>query len=475
MKDLRDNIPVPAEVPVLGNLFSLTGDTVFESLELMAETAGPIFKLKAFGIERIVCADAAILEEICDEKRFWKGPSDALLALGGKQAVPRYGLFAAPTEDEMDWQVAHRILVPAFGPLAIEKMFPEMYDMASQLVMKFARHGPDYRIPLTDDFTRLTLDTIALCSMDYRFNSFYSDEMHPFINAMNTLLTVTNDRLRPSGIFKRLNPWDKSQQQADAGREYMTSFGRKLAQQRRDNPIDKPDLLNAMVNGTDPKTGKQMDNELIALNITTFLVAGHETTSGLLSFAFHFLLKNPATYFKAQQEVDRVVGTAKLEPYHLKDFRYLNAVLRETLRLYPTAPGFMRAIRADSPNYWESLGGDSYAINKDDRVIALLSATQKDPKVYGEDAKEFNPDRMLDENFEKLPSAAWKPFGTGTRACIGRAFSWQESLSRSAYNIGRRILIANSSGHGYALPELQPHPGRREVQDEDQAKFDNQA
>lgn len=52
----------------------------------------------------------------------------------------------------------------------------------------------------------------------------------------------------------------------------------------------------------------------------------------------------------------------------------------------------------------------------------------KDPKVYGNDADEFKPERMLDENFEKLPKNAYKPFGTGMRACIGRAFAWQEAV-----------------------------------------------
>jgi cytochrome P450 / NADPH-cytochrome P450 reductase len=52
----------------------------------------------------------------------------------------------------------------------------------------------------------------------------------------------------------------------------------------------------------------------------------------------------------------------------------------------------------------------------------------RDPKVYGEDADEFKPERMLDEKFEKLPKNAWKPFGTGMRACIGRAFAWQEAV-----------------------------------------------
>ena len=63
-------------------------------------------------------------------------------------------------------------------------MFDEMYDIATQLVAKWARIGPDEPINTTDDYTRLTLDSIALCAMDKRFNSFYKDELHPFVNAM---------------------------------------------------------------------------------------------------------------------------------------------------------------------------------------------------------------------------------------------------------------------------------------------------
>jgi hypothetical protein len=69
---------------------------------------------------------------------------------------------------------------PAFG-LTNEA---DMYDIASRLVMKWARHRPEHRILATDDLTRLTLDSLALCNMNLRFNSFYKDELHPFVHAM---------------------------------------------------------------------------------------------------------------------------------------------------------------------------------------------------------------------------------------------------------------------------------------------------
>jgi cytochrome P450/NADPH-cytochrome P450 reductase len=119
-------------------------------------------------------------------------------------------------------------------------------------------------------------------------------------------------------------------------------------------------------------------------------------------------LKNPAAYFKAQEEVDRVVGKGRITPKHLKDLHYLNAVLRETLRLSPTAPAITRGMRRESSDDHTNLGSAHYRIEKDSRVLCLLPKIQRDPKVYGEDANEFKPERMLDENFEKLPKSAWK-------------------------------------------------------------------
>lgn len=109
-------------------------------------------------------------------------------------------------------------------------------------------------------------------------------------------------------------------------------------------------------------------------------------------------------------------------------------MLRETLRLTPTAPAFSRAIRPENtedPVYIGAKDPDSkhkYEIPRGKSIVCLIGKIMQDPKVFGEDAAEFKPERMLDENFEKLPKNAWKPFGTGMRACIGRAFAWQEAV-----------------------------------------------
>ena len=140
--------------------------------------------------------------------------------------------------------------MPAFGPMSIKGMFDEMHDIASQLAMKWARHGPETPIMVTDDFTRLTLDTIALCAMDYRFNSYYHDEMHPFIEAMGAFLTESGSRTRRmpfSSIFYR-----------DVDRKYQEDIDlmRKTADDvlktRKEHPTGRKDLLAAMLAGVDP-------------------------------------------------------------------------------------------------------------------------------------------------------------------------------------------------------------------------------
>lgn len=149
----------------------------------------------------------------------------------------------------------------------------------------------------------------------------------------------------------------------------------------------------------------------------------------MLSFLFYYLLKNPHAYKKAQDEVDTVIGRRKIIVEDMSKLPYITAVMRETLRLRPTAPAV--ALHAHPNKNKEdpvTLGNGKYVLNEDEPIAVILPKLHRDLQVYGPDADEFKPERMLDENFEKLPKHAWKPFGNGMRACIGRPFAWQEAL-----------------------------------------------
>ena len=78
---------------------------------------------------------------------------------------------------------------------------------------------------------------------------------------------------------------------------------------RAGNVEDHKDLLSAMLTGVDKRTGEKLSDDNIVAQCQTFLIAGHETTSGLLSFTISFLIKHPEVVARAQEEVDRVLGT----------------------------------------------------------------------------------------------------------------------------------------------------------------------
>src|SRR5690606_14703642 len=170
-------IPQPPLKPIIGNLAEIDSTSPVQSLMRLAKRYGSFFKLEIFRRQVYIASSQELVNELCDETRFDKKvhlPLEELRALGGD------GLFTAHN-DEPNWAKAHRLLMPAFGPIGVRSMFPQMLDIAEQMFTRWERFGPDTVIDVADDMTRLTLDTIALCAFNYRFNSFYRNELHPFV------------------------------------------------------------------------------------------------------------------------------------------------------------------------------------------------------------------------------------------------------------------------------------------------------
>ncbi|KAI0124807.1 cytochrome P450 [Xylariales sp. AK1849] len=408
-------IPEPPGLPIIGNIGSIDATFPLGSFMSLADKYGEIYRLRFPGRTAVLLSSHALIDEVCNEKRFKKIPAGALKEV--RNGV-HDGLFTAELE-EPNWGIAHRVLMPAFGPLSIRGMFDEMHDIATQLTMKWARYGST-PIMVTDDFTRLTLDTLALCAMGFRFNSYYTNELHPFIDAMGDFLTESGTRAQrpplPSFFYKSQDAkyWKDI--------EVLRKTAEEVLKERKSGSSDRKDLLAAMLKGNDPRSGATMSDQSIVDNLITFLIAGHETTSGLLSFAFYELLKSPTCYRKAQQEVDNVVGKGPIKVEHLSKLPYITAILRETLRLdSPISQISVQPIE-------DTLLAGKYQVYKGETMVMMVKKSHLDPAVYGDDATEFKPERMLDEQFEKLPKNAWKPFGNGVRGCIGRPFAWQEAL-----------------------------------------------
>ncbi|KAI0690913.1 cytochrome P450, partial [Cytidiella melzeri] len=406
-------IPVPPYLPVIGHVVQMDLETPLKTIRGWGEAHGEIFQVYVLGNTQVWVTSAELCGEVSDDQRFSKlisGPLEELRALVGDS------LFTA-TKDEPNWGIAHRLLQPSFKTSEVKNMFPDMLDIASQLILKWDRFGPEYRIDVCEDFTRLALDTLALCSMSYRYNSFYRDENHPFVQAMFDFLTQASQRSRrpkilADYIYKR--SYDKWQEDMKC----MADLAQSILDKRRAHPIDKPDLLNVMLLNKDTKTGQNLSDLSIIQNLITFLVAGHETTAGLLGFCLFFLIKHPDAMRKAQAEVDEVLGDQQIQAEDMAKFTYIT----ESLRLGPTIPARQVYSREDT-----TLCNGKYFLPKGQKVLIHIEQVHRDKTVWGEDADEFKPERMLDGKFEALPPGAWQPFGFGSRVCIGRPFAMQEA------------------------------------------------
>lgn len=184
-----------------------------------------------------------------------------------------------------------------------------------------------------------------------------------------------------------------------------------------------------------------LDSDLDVANIRyqliNFLVAGHETTSGALSFALYYLSREPEAFARARAEIDQVLGDAQRPEFEqIAKLRYVRRVLDESLRLQPTVPGYYRAAREDTV-----LAG-IHPMRKGDWVLALTSTLHRDPR-WGPDPDAFDPDRFESDRVRARPGGLYRPFGTGERSCIGRQFALHEAVLILGAVIRRYDLIAD--------------------------------
>ena len=418
MTDQRPTTPFPTpQTPPPDVLASLAGRSFIEQVMAVAKASGPVFQTPAQGPRTVALWGFPYVDEVSDDTRFDKALSVGLVAL---RAFAGDGLFTART-DEPNWGKAHRILLPAFSQEAMQAYHPQMLDLAGQLVLKLARLNPGEPVDVAEEMTRLTLDTIGLCGFDYRFNSFYRSDLHPYVQGMVYTLTQATALLSGGGSALSEDPV------RDEYRAAMNAFVDEIVAARKaegDAADQHRDLLQFMLTGVDKVTGEGLDDVTIRNEINTFLVAGHETTSGLLSFACYFLSKHPEVMRKAQAEADAVLGPDPSVPptyAQVRKLAYVRQVLDETLRLWPTAPAFAR--RPLAP---DTLAG-TWAIEPTDVLRVITPMLHRDPEVWGPDAEAFNPDNFLPDAVAARPANAYKPFGTGQRACIGRQFALQEA------------------------------------------------
>ncbi|KAJ5779537.1 hypothetical protein N7457_007257 [Penicillium paradoxum] len=411
-------IPQPRGLPILGNLFDMIPGNTWASLnKLAAEHGGAgIFKVKILGKQLVFITNAALIEEICDERRFRKCITGPIVEI---RSLAHDSLFTA-FDNEESWGIAHRIMAPFVLPEAVKQMHQDIQLTTDDLIKKWTSDGIHQHVDIVNDLDRLNHAANMQCFFSQHVDCVLGKEPTVIKAMSDTTFEAARRPTRPKLLTKLLyqSTFDKD---IKTCRDYCA---RAIAH-RRENPIEKRDLFHALLYEKDPQTGESLPDSRIVDEIINILI-GSATTPNLVSFTLYYLTKNPETITRAREEIDTLLGpSGQLEHSHLSQLPYCEAILRESFRLCAPAPGFnIEPLPTDAPVL---LGGGEYEIPKTQTLIVILSAVNRDPAIF-DDPNAFKPERMLGEAFDRLPVGVKKGFGNGKRECYGKRYAWDWSL-----------------------------------------------
>ncbi|KAI0801600.1 cytochrome P450 [Xylaria sp. FL0064] len=411
-------IPQPPGLPILGNIKDVDPNNTWWSLKTLAEKYGEIFQIKVLGKPLVFVAGAALAEELCDETRFRK-------FVGGPIVEIRYtvhdALFTA-YDHEASWGIAHRIIAPKLSGTTLTDNFNEMRDITSELLEQWKGLGVNNKIEPLGDLNRLNLEITTATLFGKRLNGLSGPE-HPVLQAMEDATSEAIKRPTRPGILNWLFYGGKLK----SATKTLRSWATELVQYRKDNPTDRQDVLDALLTAKDPETGKALTDSEVIDEIVSMPI-GSSTAPCLLASSIFFLLQNPEVVTKARQELDAVIGSGEFQYEHLSQLKYIEGVMRESLRLSFAAPGFnIEPIPKKDDKSPVLLGGGKYQIAHNQAVIIVLAGVNRDPTVF-EEPLAFKPERMMGESFDKLPAGVKKWFGNGKRQCIGK--EWAKQFSK---------------------------------------------
>lgn len=346
------------------------------------------------------------------------------------------GLLTAEGES---WRIARRTLAPLFTPRQTAAFADRMLQAVNRRLDRIARRRPGSVLRVDQQMAGLTFDVLAetlfsnsIASGASAFGqaiTLYFDtlgRLHPFdlLDLPSWLPRVGRGRVKPALDF------------FSAQVEAIVSARRTLMQH---SPREAPrDLLQLLLEASDPETGQGLSEIEVAANIITFIGAGHETTANTLTWALYLVQTEPAVRERLEAEADVAFAGAANARELLDRLPFARAVIEEALRLYPPVPSLSR----------EAIKDDKVA----GRVIPQGSLVVIAPWVLHRHRKLwaapdlFQPDRFLPNYREAIDRFQFLPFGAGPRVCIGQGFAMQEAVLALAAIVQRfRFILAE--GH----------------------------
>ncbi|KAF9235962.1 cytochrome P450 [Melanogaster broomeanus] len=384
-----------------------------------------------------------------------------------KPSYVRYGIAQMLGEgllfaEGVQHRQQRRILNPAFGPAQTRALTGIFFSKAirlrdvwsSEIVNGVATNTIGARIDIVLWLSRMALDVIGLAGFNYDFDALNANEQP---NELNEAYATMNENQKFT-ILPVLQAWisllhlvpGARDSRIQVAKRTMTRIAKELLTSAKataracateKGEIEKSslhgrDLLTLLVKAnmaTDVPDSQRLSDEDVLAQVPTFLVTGHETTSTAVTWALYAMGLAPEIQTKLREELISV-GTETPSMEDLMALPYLDAVVRETLRLYTPFPNIARTAMKDDVIPLEQPFTDKRGIvhheiriREGDLVIIPILAMNTSEELWGDDAHEFKPERWdnVPEAVSRIPGL-WSHLLTflgGPRSCIGYRFA----------------------------------------------------
>ncbi|XP_055729268.1 cholesterol 24-hydroxylase-like isoform X2 [Salvelinus fontinalis] len=382
-----------------------------------AETYGPVYRINGMHVVMLCVTCPDTTKEVLMSPKYPKAPLfyKRLFNLFGQRFFGN-GLVTAQNHDE--WYKQRRIMDPAFSSLYLRGQMGAFNERAEKLMDKLADMADtNTAANMQHMFNCVTLDVITKVAFGVELDLLKESDS-PFPNAIEMCLKGAIHYLRDFTFQNKkfINKVKKScQLLRSTGRQWINE--RKMAIQNGED-VPKDILTQILKTAGKEEIIANDDEELMLDNFVTFFIAGQETTANQLAFAVMELGRLPEILTKVRQEVDDVLGMKQEINFDdLGEMTYLSQVLKETLRLYPTAPGTSRFIPNDIViNGIPIPAGVTCVFNS--YVCGRLDKFFEDPLKF--DPERFHPDAAK-------PYYCYYPFSLGPRSCLGQSFAQMEA------------------------------------------------
>lgn len=404
----------PWRLPLLGDILDLHVTESSQWAMRDAQRYGTMFERNVLGTRVTYVSGPEEVAAVNDEKVWTRLLGVPLRDL---RSVAGDGLFTAHNS-EPSWEAAHAILAPAFTQSSMRRYHDSMIAKTALCIEYWTAAGPEAWLDIPADTNKLTLEIIGDVAFGHSFQSFDDVAPHELIVRISRMLKYINRAAYSHPVLEATVFRRERNQHRDDTAEARGLVDDIVRARRVDSTARRGDILDLMLSTADPATGERLTDANIRNQILTFLVAGQETSAGVLAFAMHFLSLRPDVVERIRAEFAEVCPAGDLRFDDVGRLRYTRRVVDETLRLWPVAPGYFRKARRDT-----RVAGHPF--EKGEWVFVVLLQLHRHAD-WGDNRGEFDPDRFERNRVPRNLADLYKPFGTGMRACIGRQFAYHE-------------------------------------------------